>query len=222
MMPSLSVVQVEPSRRRNDAPADSSPPKPNEPSISPGTNHLNPTGTSTISLPRSAATRSIIERRHERLADPGGRRPAGTRAAEQVADRDGQEVVGVHQPGVGRDDAVAVGVGVVAGRDLVVVLARDQRRHRGRRRAVHPDLAVPVEGHEAPGRVDQRVHDGQVEPVPLGDRAPVVDARAAERVRADPDAGPLDRVEVDDARQVVDVRAQEVVRRAAQRGRGRT
>ena len=61
MSPSLSVVHVVPSVRRNDAPADSSPPKPNEPSISPGTNHLNPTGTSTIGLPSAAATRSIIE-----------------------------------------------------------------------------------------------------------------------------------------------------------------
>ena len=64
-MPSLSVVQVEPSIRRNDAPADSSPPNPNDPSISPGTNHLKPTGTSTIGLPRPlsspAATRSIID-----------------------------------------------------------------------------------------------------------------------------------------------------------------
>ncbi len=50
-----------PSVRRNDAPADSSPPKPNEPSISPGTNHLKPTGTSTIGLPSPAATRSIID-----------------------------------------------------------------------------------------------------------------------------------------------------------------
>ena len=61
MMPSLSVVQVLPSRRRNDAPADSSPPKPNDPSIRPGTNHLKPTGTSTIGLSSDAATRSIID-----------------------------------------------------------------------------------------------------------------------------------------------------------------
>ena len=65
----------------------------------------------------------------------------------------------------------------------------DQRRHRVRRRAVHPDLAVPVEGHEPPRRVDERVDHGQVEAVPLGDRAPVVDARAAQRVGADAHAG---------------------------------
>ena len=60
-MPSLSVVQALPSRRRNDAPALSSPPKPTEPSSRPGTNHLKPTGTSSSRRPRSAATRSIID-----------------------------------------------------------------------------------------------------------------------------------------------------------------
>ena len=68
-------------------------------------------------------------------------------------------------------------------------LLRDQRGHRVRRRAVHPDLAVPVERHEPPGRVDQRVDHGQVEAVPLGDLAPVVHRRAAQRVGADPHAG---------------------------------
>ena len=61
MMPSLSVVQTEPSARRKDAPALSSPPKATDPSISPGTNHLNPTGTSQRRRPRSATTRSIID-----------------------------------------------------------------------------------------------------------------------------------------------------------------
>ena len=45
-MPSLSVVQAVPSRRRKVAPALSSPPKASEPSTSPSTNHLKPTGTS--------------------------------------------------------------------------------------------------------------------------------------------------------------------------------
>jgi hypothetical protein len=60
-MPSLSVVQTLPSRRRNEAPADSSPPNPTVPSSRPGTNHLKPTGTSTSRRPRSATTRSISE-----------------------------------------------------------------------------------------------------------------------------------------------------------------
>ncbi|CAM5450839.1 hypothetical protein SCALM49S_05609 [Streptomyces californicus] len=60
-MPSLSVVQTRPSRRRKEAPADSSPPKPRVPSYSPSTNHLKPTGTSTSVRPRSWATRSIMD-----------------------------------------------------------------------------------------------------------------------------------------------------------------
>ncbi|CAB4906462.1 unannotated protein [freshwater metagenome] len=60
-MPSLSVVHTEPSRRRNEAPALSSPPNATEPSIRPGTNHLNPTGTSHSRRPSEAVTRSIID-----------------------------------------------------------------------------------------------------------------------------------------------------------------
>ena len=59
MMPSLSVHQTAPSRRRKEAPALSSPPKPSAPSRSPGTNHLNPTGTSTSLRSNRFATRSI-------------------------------------------------------------------------------------------------------------------------------------------------------------------
>ena len=59
MIPSLSVAHTLPSRRRNDAPALSSPPKPSDPSRSPSTNHLNPTGTSRSVRPIFRATRSI-------------------------------------------------------------------------------------------------------------------------------------------------------------------
>ena len=76
MMPSLSVVQTEPSRCRNDAPALSSPPKATEPSSSPGTNHLNPTGTSSSCRPRPAATRSIIEELTSVLPTAAAGRPA--------------------------------------------------------------------------------------------------------------------------------------------------
>src|SRR5699024_4885147 len=61
MMPSLSVDHTEPSKRKKDAPADSSPPKPMLPSKSPSTNHLKPTGTSTRFLPKNSTTRSLIE-----------------------------------------------------------------------------------------------------------------------------------------------------------------
>ena len=58
----------------------------------------------------------------------GPGRPMGV----EVVDRDRQVVVRVHQPGVGRDDAVPVGVGVVAGGDLIAVTVGDQPRHRVR------------------------------------------------------------------------------------------
>jgi hypothetical protein len=147
---------------------------------------------------------------HQRLAHRRVLRPAGA-VAEQVGDGDGEEVVGVHQAGVRRHDPVPVGVGVVAGGDLELVLAPHEGGHRRGRRAVHADLAVPVQRHEPPGGVDLRVDDGQVQAVPLGDGTPVVDAGPAERVGADPDAGLSDGLEVDDVRQVVDVGAQEVV-----------
>ena len=60
MIPSLSVVHALPSRRRNEAPALSSPPNPSEPSTSPPTNHLNPTGVSLSVRPSRAVTRSIM------------------------------------------------------------------------------------------------------------------------------------------------------------------
>ena len=120
-------------------------------------------------------------------------------------------VVGVHQPGVRGDDAVPVAVGVVARRDVELVAPLDERGHRRRGRAVHPDPAVPVERHEPPGGVHERVDDGEVEAVPLGDGAPVVDGRTAQRVGADPDPRRPDGVDVEDAREVVDVGAEEVV-----------
>ena len=60
MIPSLSVVHTLPSRRRNEEPALSSPPKPSRPSSKPSTNHLNPTGTSYSLRFSRAVTRSIM------------------------------------------------------------------------------------------------------------------------------------------------------------------
>ena len=148
---------------------------PTEPSSSPGTNHLKPTGTSSSVRPRSAGHPVDHRRRDEGLADRGRRGPARAGPAVEVLDRHGEVVVGVHQAGVGRDDAVPVGVGVVARRDVVGVLARAiSEAIADGERAVHPDLAVPVERHERPLRVDARVDDGEVEAVPLADLAPVV------------------------------------------------
>ena len=60
MIPSLSVVHTLPPRRRNDAPALSSPQNPSVPSRRPSTNHLKPTGTSYSRRLTFLVTRSII------------------------------------------------------------------------------------------------------------------------------------------------------------------
>ncbi len=158
MIPSLSVVQTVPSRRRNDAPALSSPPNPTEPSTSPATNHLNPTGTSSSRRPRSATTRSIIALETSVFPTATSRAPR-PRPAEQVRDGRRQEVVRVEQAGTGRDDPVPVGVGVVAEREIESVAQPDETRHRVAGRGVHPDPTVPVDRHEAELRVDDRVRD---------------------------------------------------------------
>ena len=103
-----------------------------------------------------------------------------------------------------------VGVGVVPGRDGELVLAADQAGHGVRRRAVHPDLAVPVQGHEPEGGVYGRVDDGQVQAVAVADLAPVGHARPAERVGADAHSGRLDRGQVHHLPESGHVAAQEV------------
>ena len=75
---------------------------------------------------------------------------------EQIVDRDREVVVGVHQPGGGRDDAVAVDVGIVAPGDVETLLEADQARHRIGAGAIHADLAVVVQGHEGERRIDFR------------------------------------------------------------------
>ena len=137
--------------------------------------------------------------RHEGLADSSVRAPARPCAAEEVLDRNRQVVVGVHQPVVRGDDAMPVAVRVIAGRDVEAVLALDERRHRRRRGAVHPDLAVPVEGHERPLRVDFRVDDREIDRVSFGDRGPVVPPTPHRGDRADPYAGFLDLRQVNHA-----------------------
>ena len=151
MIPSLSVVHTVPSRRRNDAPALSSPPKPSDPSSRPGTNHLNPTGTSTSGAPDLRRHAVDDAAAHHGLADGRIRAPVRT-MGEEIEDRRRQDMIGIHQARAARHDAVPVGVGVVAEGDVEAVLETDQGRHRVRRRAVHANLAVPVQRHEAERR----------------------------------------------------------------------
>ncbi|BBU23701.1 hypothetical protein MYXE_34910 [Mycobacterium xenopi] len=142
--------------------------------------------------------------------------------AVEVVDGHGQIVIRVDQPGVGRDDTVPVGVGVVAGGDVVQVPVGDQGGHRVGRAAIHPDLAVGVQCHEPKCRIHQRINHGQIQIVPLGDHTPVVHTGPAQRVGTDPHPGIADRTDVDHVWQVVDISVEVVMAPCrAQRARQR-
>ena len=200
-----------PLRRRKLAPALSSPPNASVPSSRPATNHLKADRDLLEPAPEPGDDAVDDAARHHRLADAGAVRPGVAGAAEQIGDRHREEVVGVQQPLLAGDDPVAVGVRVVGERHVEPILERDQPRHRVRRGAVHPDLAVVVERHERERRVDAVVDDLEVEPVTVSDHLPVGKARAAQRIDPEPDPGARDLLDVDHRGQVPDVGGAEVV-----------
>ena len=95
--PSLSVVHTVPSRRRKLAPALSSPPKQYEPSKSPATNHLKPTGTSRSSRP--SFLNDVVDHAaaHQGFSYGAFVAPFGT-VREQVSYGHREVMVRVHQP----------------------------------------------------------------------------------------------------------------------------
>ena len=141
---------------------------------------------------------------HDRLADRRVRAPARP-VAEQIRDAHGQIVVGIQEPGAPGHDAVAVGVGVVGEGEVEAVAEADEARHGVRRRRVHPDLAVPVDGHE-PKRRDRpssfttssrkpyRSAMGAQYPTlaPPSGSTPILRRAAAERRHVDDGAEPVD------------------------------
>src|SRR5262249_19582840 len=97
------------------------------------------------------------------------------------------------------------GVRVVPEGDGEAVLEPDQPGHGVGAGAVHADLAVVIDAHEAEGAVHGRVHHRQVEPVGLGDRLPVGDRGAAQRIDADLHLRVASRLQIDHVGQVADV-----------------
>src|SRR5918992_4429149 len=97
----------------------------------------------------------------------------------------GKIMVRVHQSMRRRDDAMAIGVGVVTGGNLKPFSETHEAGHRIGTRTIHPDLAVMIERHEAEGRIDPIVDKRQIETVALGDFLPVRKRRSAEWIDAD-------------------------------------
>ena len=76
-------------------------------------------------------------------------------------------------------------VGIVPESDIETIFQRDEVRHGIGRRTVHPNLAVPIERHEAEGRIDGGIHHLNVQPIPLCHRLPVGHTGTAERIDAE-------------------------------------
>ena len=102
-------------------------------------------------------------------------------------------------------------IGVASEGDIEAALFADEALHRERRRGIHADAAVPVQAHEAEGRVDFLAGHRQVDSVMLRDAAPVMHAGTAERIGAHANAGGADRIHVDDIGQIGDIGAEVIV-----------
>jgi hypothetical protein len=99
------------------APALSSPTKPNEPSMSPSTNHLKPTGTSYSLRPSFAVTAIDHLTADHGLADRDFLAPVRA-VLEQIVRRHRQVVIRGQQARAARHDTVPVVIGVAGECDI--------------------------------------------------------------------------------------------------------
>ena len=106
---------------------------------------------------------------------------------------------------------MTVVVRVASEGDVVAIFQTDQALHRVSRRWIHADLAVPVHGHEAEGRVHVLADDREVNSVALSDWCPIMHTGAAERIDAQTDAGGPDYIKVDHRNEITHVSFAEVV-----------
>src|SRR5512136_558233 len=94
-------------------------------------------------------------------------------------------------------NSVPVGIGVAGKGYVETLLQADHACHRIHRRRVHTDLAVPIDRHEAEGRIDGVVHNLQIESVALANRIPVRHAGAAQWIHTDANLGLADNLQID-------------------------
>src|SRR5215468_11883259 len=94
-------------------------------------------------------------------------------------------------------DSVPVSIGVAGKGDVESFPKSDHSRHRIHRRRIHADLTIPVDAHEAEGRIDEVIHDLEVEPVAIADGIPVSHAGTAQRIHPDSNLALADGLEID-------------------------
>ena len=149
------VRASKPCRRgaENSRPALSSPPKQQEPSNSPGANHLNPTGTSHNGRPKLGHHAIDHAAADQGLADGRLGSPPGP-MSQQVSNRHRQEVVRVHQPADGVTIPCRSESGSLAKATSNWSFRPTKPRHGIRARAIHANLAVVIDCHEREGRIE--------------------------------------------------------------------
>ena len=204
MMPSLSVVHTVPSRRRNEAPGALLAAEAKRAAHQPFHHPLESHGH--FHHLQLQAGRHAVDHaaRYQRLAHRRAGRPSGP-VLEQKRNRHRQVMIGIQQARAARHHAVPVVIGIAGERHVEAVLQRDQAGHGVGRGAVHADLAVPIDGHEAEGGIERIVQHGQRHAVAFADAAPIGHAGAAQRIRADVEARAADGVHIQHAAQIVHV-----------------
>ena len=93
-------------------------------------------------------------------------------------------MVWVHQAQRTRNNAMPIGIAVVCESNVKPVLFLHEASHRVRARAVHSDLPVMIERHEAKRRIDLGIDYRDVETIDSLDRIPVMNGGATERIGA--------------------------------------
>ena len=99
---------------------------------------------------------------------------------EEVLHGRGEIGVRFQEPRGMGDDAVPIVIGVGSPGDVEAILHRDESLHREGRRAIHPDLAIPVQRHKAEGRIHLRADNLERDAILFGDLAPVGHTGATE------------------------------------------
>src|SRR5215831_21213393 len=99
-------------------------------------------------------------------------------------------------------DSVPICIGVTGKRDVESLPESDHSRHRIDGRRIHTDLTIPVDAHEAEGRIDEVIHDLETESVAVADGIPVGYAGAAQRIHTDTNLALADGLEIDDRREI--------------------
>ena len=163
MIPSLSVVQTPPSRRRNEEPALSSPAKPSRP--------VQQAFDKPFEAHRDFVKAAVqlradaIDHAAAHYGFPDGKASGPSSSGSQTSS-------GCRPKGSGSGAASRCpwsrchgGRGRYRGkRNVEFVFQSDQPLHGVRRRGIHANFAVPIDGHESKRWINGFVHNRQIEP----------------------------------------------------------